>query len=113
MLEGENPLNIGALSHDTLRQQGPGRIKVTGCGKNAEIWTFLGPDLRPISSGMQRGGIGLSYTAPTHGKRGQATFFCLINHHAIRQTLDSGMKRVGIGLSYTVFGRPGESRIED
>ena len=51
-------------------------------------------------------GIGLSYTAPTHGKRGQATFFCLINHHAIRQPLDSGMKRVGIGLSYTVFGRP-------
>ena len=38
-----NPINIGCLSHDTLRQQGPGGIRVTGCGKNAEIWTFLGP----------------------------------------------------------------------
>ena len=57
-----NPLNIGWLSHDTLCQQGPGRVKVTGCGKNAEIWTFLGPVLRPVNSGMQRGGIGLSYT---------------------------------------------------
>ncbi len=36
------PLNIGWLSHDTLRQQAPGRVKVTGCGKNAEIWTYLG-----------------------------------------------------------------------
>ena len=103
---GEKPSIIGWLSHDTLCQEGTGRGKVTGCGKNAEICTFLGPVLRPIDSGMQRRGIGLSYTAPTHRKRGQATFFCLINHHAIRQSLDSGMKRVGIGLSYTVFGRP-------
>ena len=58
----ENPLNIGWLSHDTLRQKGPGGFKVTGCGKNAEIWTFFGPDPRPVNSAMQRGGIGLSYT---------------------------------------------------
>jgi len=65
----EKPLNIGWLSHDTLRQRGPGRIRVTGCGKNAEICTFLGPVLRPVNSGMQRVGIGLSYTAFGPAKR--------------------------------------------
>jgi len=58
----EIPLNIGWLSHDTLRQQGPGRVRVTGCGKNAGICTFLGPVLRPMGSEIPSGGIGLSYT---------------------------------------------------
>ena len=56
------PLNIAWLSHATLRQQAPGRVKVTGCGKNAEIWTFLGPVLRPMGREIPRDGIGLSYT---------------------------------------------------
>ncbi len=58
----ENPLEIGWLSHDTLRQQGPGMIRVTGCGKNAEIWTFLGLVLRPMGREIPRDGIGFSYT---------------------------------------------------
>jgi len=59
----EKPLIIGWLSHDTLCQEGPGRIRVTGCGKNAEICTFLGPVLRPMGREIPSSGIGLSYTA--------------------------------------------------
>ncbi len=58
-----NLININWLSHDALRQQGPGRFRVTGCGKYAEIWTFPGLAVRPIRSEIQRGGTGLSYTA--------------------------------------------------
>ena len=57
-----NPLNICWLSHDTLRQQGPGGVRVTGCGKNAGIWTFLGLALRLRGSKIPSGGIGLNYT---------------------------------------------------
>ncbi len=56
------PLNIGRLSHDTLCQQGPGGVKVTGYGKNAEFCTFLVPVLRPMGREIPRDGIGLSYT---------------------------------------------------
>ncbi len=37
-------------------------ISVTGCGKNAEIWTFLGLVLRPMGREIPRDGIGFSYT---------------------------------------------------
>ncbi len=59
---GGKPLNIGWLSHDTLCQKAPGRVRVTGYGKNAGFWTFLGLALRLRGSKIPSGGIGLNYT---------------------------------------------------